>query len=469
MQNKRDHLQAHRYAGARLVSALVRAEPDAPERPMRRTGVGTVVGTLLGLLGLACFAVYGTVRGGTGDAWRADGAIIREKETNTLYVLVGDTLRPVVNYPSARLAVGAHAHEVTVARAALAGVPRGRAIGITDGPYALPDPGRMARGPWLVCDADGQDGRPQVVLAVGVDWPAQPVPDDQAVLVQSASDERYLALRDRRLRVTDAAVVVLGFGSVQAVPVGPAWLNALPAGGDLAAPPVAGRGTPGRRVDGHPTQVGDLFTLDVAGGASYFAMTGKGLAAITETEYLLRQAAGGARTGPLSVAAASTAHRPETTPMSYPPVRPRPAARLDPGRSLCTQVTGAARQDAAARLVTVDRELLRSARPAGGADGAADLLAVPAGGGALVSSEAAPGVSGGTTYLVTELGIKYPLGSSDIAAVLGLGGTDPVPMPGPVLSLLPTGPVLDPQAARTEVAGAETAGTTRPRTSAVAR
>ncbi|RSS54757.1 type VII secretion protein EccB, partial [Streptomyces sp. WAC06614] len=51
---------------------------------------------------------------------------------------------------------------------------------------------------------------------------------------------------------------------------------------------------------------------------------------------------------------------------------------------------------------------------------------------------------GGTSYLITDAGVKYPLASAETAERLGYGGSEPVAVPAALLGLLPTGPSLDP-------------------------
>ncbi len=82
----------------------------------------------------------------------------------------------------------------------------------------------------------------------------------------------------------------------------------------------------------------------------------------------------------------------------------------------------------------------------------ADRVIVASGKGALVRVEPAPGVRADTTtYLVTDLGYKYPLrtdGQVNAMVALGYSGVDPLPVPSTLLALLPNGPVLDPTAAQ---------------------
>src|SRR5207302_886191 len=81
----------------------------------------------------------------------------------------------------------------------------------------------------------------------------------------------------------------------------------------------------------------------------------------------------------------------------------------------------------------------------------ADRVVVGGGHGALVRELPTPGaVAAGTTvYLVTDEGTKYPVAdSADVLGSLGYAGVTPVPVSAALLALIPTGPELDPQAAR---------------------
>jgi hypothetical protein len=76
-------------------------------------------------------------------------------------------------------------------------------------------------------------------------------------------------------------------------------------------------------------------------------------------------------------------------------------------------------------------------------------IVVRPGSGAVVSSVAAPGAPAGGLSLVTDLGVRHSVPSSDVLAVLGYGAVEPVPVAADVLALVPEGPALDPVAART--------------------
>ncbi len=69
------------------------------------------------------------------------------------------------------------------------------------------------------------------------------------------------------------------------------------------------------------------------------------------------------------------------------------------------------------------------------------------GGGVLVRALSAPGVGGGTVYLLTDTGRKYALSTPAVADSLGYAGVVPVPVPTTLLALVADGPALDPAAA----------------------
>ena len=70
------------------------------ERPDHRS--------LIAALAVAGFAVLAIVAAGGGaTAWRKPGTLILDKQTGTRYVLAAGQLRPVLNYASARLLLGA--------------------------------------------------------------------------------------------------------------------------------------------------------------------------------------------------------------------------------------------------------------------------------------------------------------------------------------------------------------------------
>ncbi|MFB9909051.1 type VII secretion protein EccB [Allokutzneria oryzae] len=469
MQNKRDQLHAHQFLVGRMVAALVRGEPDLQESPLRRAGSGTVIGVVVALLLSVGFGLYGLVAPGGSTAWQQPGTIIVEQETGTRYLYLDGTLRPTLNYASAKLAVtGAGRPMTSVSRNSLAGTQHGRPVGIPGAPDAIPTPANLSADPWLVCATEEEQPngstKPGTLLTVAGGPASTPVPHDNAVLVRSTDGANYLVWRDERLRVTDrAALVALGFSSAQPLVVDPSWLNSLRAGPDLVATMPEGTGSPGLAVGGQQTRVGQVFEVRLTGDRKdFYLMRADGLAGISQTEAALLLARAetaaaypGAAARPLPMTAGqldkaqwSAAKATEGRLPAIPPSSMDD--QLTGGRTLCLAMTFTERGQHG-RLVTVDREAVATAGVRAGGDGrTADRVLVPPGGGALVSAQSGPGTATGSTYLITDLGVLFPLPSNEVVNELGYSGVAPLPVPTTVLAFLPTGPVLDPVAARKE-------------------
>jgi hypothetical protein len=52
-------------------------------------------------------------------------------------------------------------------------------------------------------------------------------------------------------------------------------------------------------------------------------------------------------------------------------------------------------------------------------------------------------VASGTVYLITDQGVRYPVGGADALKALGYGTVRPAPLAPAVLALFPVGPLLD--------------------------
>ncbi|MGW5050416.1 type VII secretion protein EccB [Actinokineospora sp. NPDC004072] len=434
MYSRREQVQAHAFLVGRLVAALLRTDPDAQERPLRRTTIGVVGGIAVAALVFAVVLVVALLSGRDGDAWRAPGTLVVEKETGNRYLLVDGRLRPVLNYASARLLVGGEPAVARVGAAALAGTPKGGPVGILGAPDSVPAP--SAAPAWLVC-AGADD---VVTVTIGADAGAA-APEGEALLV-TAGGELHLAWRDRRLRITAPWTPrAIGLDPAAAVRVDPAWLNTLPAGPDLGSPPVPSGG-PGPVVAGQPTTVGQLVTVPDAVGGGRYAVRAEGLVPVTATVAALIMAdpdRGGLpalRITPAQLAEQTILPAPVWQ-AELPPEPPAPLRTDD--RAPCVRWAGDTAVLATAPLPDAQAPtaagLVRDGR-------VADRIAVAPGAGLLARTRPAPGVPGAGAYLVTESGAKYPVADGEAAAALGLPAETAHAVPADLLALLPTGPVL---------------------------
>ncbi|MFD7985809.1 type VII secretion protein EccB [Kitasatospora indigofera] len=248
------------------------------------------------------------------------------------------------------------------------------------------------------------------------------------------------------------------------------FLDSLAAGPDLAAPEVESRGAAGPQLTAGPTRFGQLFT---GPGGDPYLLTPAGLTPLSRMAFeLLRNdlrtqsaAYGGAAVtpaalSPADLAAHTAAARPAPAAAGLPAAPPE-LVTVPQGRGICAEST-LTDQAPTTSVTLFDEEAVAGPPPAAqpGVDPAcagADSIAVRPGGGALVRALSSAGV-GGTLYLVTDAGVKYPLASAAAAERLGYGAVVPSAAPEALLTLLPTGPSLDPAALTGGPAPARPAG-----------
>src|SRR5689334_1056439 len=103
MASRRDQLQSYQFLTQRVISAFVMRETDPAQSPLRR-GIGAVfAGLMIAVMVGAGFGVYGLLTKIGSNNWKANGAIVVEKETGATYVYNGGELHPMLNFTSALL------------------------------------------------------------------------------------------------------------------------------------------------------------------------------------------------------------------------------------------------------------------------------------------------------------------------------------------------------------------------------
>jgi type VII secretion protein EccB len=460
MHNRRDQVHAHGFMVGRLVSALLRAEPDLAVPPLRRSWSGLVIGSLVAALALAGFVATAFIAPGGATAWRKPGTLILDKGTGTRFVLAQGRLRPVLNYASARLLLGDKLTVDAVPSSSIADVPRGGPIGIIGAPDSLPAKNSTVRS-WLAC-ASSAGSRPTLSLLIGADDGARPLTPRQAVLVHTSDGTTYLVTGGRRLRVTAPWVTrALGFPDGAGITVRDAWINTLPAGPDLPQPVTSGIGGPGSALDGHPAKVGQVFTVrDAGAGQRFYLLTTGGLQPMTQTAAALTLSdprtaqayAGGTVTArDLSPAAVTGSALLPAVPWSAQlPSAPPSLDAVAGGRMPCVRTLLSGNR-AGGSVVTLPAVPVTGAntvspgQPASAASESgrmADQIAVAPKAGLLARTLPAPGVPGEGLYLVTEDGAKYPVENEAAATALGYSLSSATGVPAGLLALLPSGPVL---------------------------
>ncbi|MGC4890588.1 type VII secretion protein EccB [Micromonospora sp. DT227] len=462
MQSRRDQVQAQSYMTGRLTAALVMAEPEALENPHRRLLTGMIAGLLVGCLVVAGAVVYGLLKPGGATRWRQPGTLIVEKESGGRFVLVDGRLRPVHNYTSAALIFGRRPALVTVSAASLTSVPRGTPIGIVGAPDSPPAPAGLAGVRWSVCALGGTDrvgtARAGTLLTLAPGAGGTPLGADGGFVVTSPGGQLFLIWDGQRFTLTRPWIPrVLGYSTAPVVAA--SWLDQLPPGPDVTPVPVAGRGAAGPVVDGQPTRIGQVFVARVVGTADrYFLLLRDGLSPLAETALALvlgdpatAAAYPGSTVRPLDLSAGALGGLPMSKQPALPaglPPRPPAAASPAAGDTWCVQWST---PELPARVTA---RAVPTVVPAGDAPGVrrteqtATSVSVSPGVGGLVRQGRAGQLNGTSYFLVTDAGVKFPIAGADVVRALGFTVEAARVVPANLLSLLPTGPVLDSAAAR---------------------
>jgi type VII secretion protein EccB len=459
MASRSDQLQSYQFMTQRVISALVMRETDPRQSPLRR-GIGAVfVGLMVAIMVGAGFGIYGLLTKIGGNDWKSDGSVIIEKETGASYVYFNGTLHPTLNYASAMLVSGkAGATVFRVASSSLASVPRGTTFGIEGAPDSLPGNDKRVALPWSICVLPGVDNSGHAVSSVALAVGSQPsggrdLNNDAMLVTDSKVGTTYLVWKGRRYQVLPASKVVPAlFGAVTPVPVGTAWLNSLVVGVDIA--PVAGGGGQSRAIPGRND--GDVLAAQTGSGVQYYVVLDDGLSPITPLQEVVTDAVNQA--SPIQVQLSVVDNAPKSGRASQRTDADPPATvpQLDtPGANdtICAATGDAATPPSVSFGGTVPG--LDAAPPTPGVsptgEPLADRVLVPAGRVCVVRVLPASASLAGYYFVVTDLGIKYPVPSAEALGYLGYSSLQATEVPAGLVNRIPTGPTLDPDAARTPV------------------
>jgi type VII secretion protein EccB len=460
MQTRKDLYQAHRLMVQRMGMALLQAEPDVPESPMRRHTVAMFCGMLVAVLITAAFGIWGLLRPGNATKLENPGQLLVEEESGALFIFSQQNrqLLPVANYVSARLLLDTGKIKVrNVTAASLAGYRRGPTVGIAGAPDSLPAKDKLVKGPWSACLTEGADAvngrKTYVSLVGGMEVGGQPI-GGGAIAVRDDQNQGWVLWKDQRMRVSSDGLRSLGVSALRNVPA--TWINAIPEGVEFRARRIAERG---ERVP-DAGRVGQVFTAPAVAGAPerWYVLLADGFAEIpiVEARLLLddrgtKQAYGRERVKPLEIDAATANARPSKQqataglPVTMPKVITPP-----PSAPLCAVYADAQKGSLTAKLTVGGNLSIPAPRSAGGT-GQLDQVLLPPGGAAVAGRLPGEGLTSAinTYFLITDQGRQYPLKTPEVLEKLGYDAAATSPMPSNLLDLIPKGPLLDPAAART--------------------
>ncbi|MEV6875110.1 type VII secretion protein EccB [Amycolatopsis sp. NPDC051128] len=321
----KSQVQAYQFVLRRMQSALVRRDAVMLHDPMRTHTRATIVGVVLGALGMIVFVVWGLLSPAPSvpDA----GNIVIGEQSGTVYVVTGNPkkLIPTFNLASARLlllaqqkqsssggAGGAPAAPAAAASAAsvknptvvsdaqLESIPRDKLTGIPDGPQLIPSDSQRISPNWAVCDQVQLDltqpnpdlGRTNTYVFGGVapSGLGAELGDNEALLASADNGKTYLIYRlpssrnrpnantvRAEIDDSDANHAVRTALQLQTKPrkITQGLLNAIPEVARLTPPPIASGSAP---ADFDRLTAGDVFATQPAGEQpNYWAITTTGI------------------------------------------------------------------------------------------------------------------------------------------------------------------------------------------------
>jgi len=434
----------------RFDHALVRRDVHMLHDPMRIQYRSWITGFVLAVLAAGGCAVLGFLhpQGQVGDS-----KIIMGSNSGALYVVVGNTLHPVLNLASARLVAGGGAAPTSVQEAKLSTMSRGSLLGIPGAPATLPGPS-SDRSAWTLCDDVGSglnttvlDGNPQLGPQL------RPAAADEALLT-TLDGTSYLIYDGRHARVDTANAAIesaLQLRGIAPRPIEPGLLNATVSAPDLAVPAIAGAGAPSAV---HGTPIGTVISVEgeQPGSAMLYVALAGGIQTVSPfTAEVLRTANSMGRNEMTQVAPDAIRGVPlvHTLPIDqFPDQRPA-IVSADTAPIACAAWARGPHDPTAQLQVLIGRQLplpdgaLPLDLVGGGTGGVANAAYVPPSTGEFVQ---VTGIEPDSTrrdglYYITDTGVRFGIPDANTAAILGL--SQPKLAPWQIVDQLPSGPMLD--------------------------
>lgn len=270
-------VSGHFFVRRRLAFALLRRSVSMEVNPVRWHRTLLMLSAVLGVVLIVGALVYGWFRpaGVIGDSSK----VVADRSSGAIYAVVGKRLYPALNLVSAQLIAGEPDPPTFVSAAEIAKWPKGPTVGIEAAPVDVPTVSSPQTARWAVCDtaANTIGGSPVVT---GIDGeltlgePAAELGTSEGLLL-SYGQTTYLVANGHRMAVDIVHPAVTGplgiSGGTSPTPMSRALYDALPAGGPLVVPVLAGAGTPSTVPLGPGLLIGAVVaSRDVAAGSDRF-------------------------------------------------------------------------------------------------------------------------------------------------------------------------------------------------------
>ncbi|EST23089.1 hypothetical protein N566_26085 [Streptomycetaceae bacterium MP113-05] len=264
MASRRDELNAHTFAKKRLLAAFLQPTPSGTEEGAPRPLRAVVPGLIIGALVLAGFGAWGMFKPKAPKDWDqvAENVIIGSDSTSLYVVLETDgkkQLHPVLNRASAKLLLDSgEAELVEVDEETLDSgkIPHGATIGIPYAPDRLPDEDEATKQKtWAVCTQTGGGASVQQAGFVFAEREKDAVAGGsglkggQVMSVEDADGNLFIVDHGGNAYplatdVTDSPLYRTLIGTTAPQEVSDDWLRTLHEGDEVQFPQVAGIGNP---------------------------------------------------------------------------------------------------------------------------------------------------------------------------------------------------------------------------------
>jgi type VII secretion protein EccB len=503
MRSRREQVEAHRFITTRMNQALVLANPDSIERPLRRIGVSIFASVMVMALIFGGFAVATLF--GKGNDEPLFNHIIQVKGTSAIYVYTTANgkeataenpakLWPVTNYTSALLLLQPYDGEPPVQSlkaTSLKDIPRGFMVGIDNVPAQPPTKDELLQDQnWNACSMPREVGSIEThqltqLVVQNMEQPSEWLSDDKWVLAKSAVNtdagetaQYYLLWNDHSYRIEELGVLnALGLTEDQAIPINQNVIDTMLPGAPLKVDIESYFEDPSE--EGVQTEDGAIVNygqpLEVAG--KFYVLVqdpelGDEFAEITQTQKDLLQSL---YDTPVTVSpterdefGAQAQYGQDNFPTQvlsdsvWEPSGKRPA--------VCTVYDPGAQEDGLTRIPialydTAPETLTNAAESVeftkegdihSSVDGITAQTVIAAGRAVLADSRTPSGATvEGITYLVDSLGFQYGIvdeGKTDVTqGLLGYAGVDSVSVPNTMIEMIPKGADLSPFEARKQL------------------
>jgi type VII secretion protein EccB len=507
MRSRREQVEAHKFITSRMSQALVLANPDSVERPLRRIGVSIFASVMVLALVFGGFAIATLFN--KGNALPVEGSIITIKGSNSVYVYITKDGQPgteeeparlwqVTNYTSALLLVQPGSDGKPPVQdlkpTSLEGLPRGSfTIGIQGIPTQPPDPGELQQDVnWNTCSMPREDGGTAdfqlTQLVIGdLDDPTAWLSDDRWILAKTTvkqgseeAPEYFLLWNGGRYEIgneqipADKLIGDLGLNTEDAMTLNESMLNTIPPVAPIAPPSRSEFGTESpvsaedgtKIIYGAPVEAaGETYVLLHENGTDTFARISD-----TMAKLLQKNVADTQQIAPTDASALGTQARYE--PKVYPQEdlsgrlwtsdkkRPAVCAVYDPQaqEDESTRID-IAMYDAAPETLTENAlsvEFTEDGEIFSDIPGLEAQTVLPQGSAVLADSRTNQGATiSGFTFMISDQGIRHGIADEGVTdttqKMLGYADVTPVSVPDTMINLIPKGNDLDPYEAKKQM------------------